>query len=170
MQLFSQPSIHATLIICSLVETSWISFPKFSCCLSAGATTVLSPVLATSPSAPSHPPLPPPLPGLSQFTAWQYFYHLPASWLSEAVSVSPAPLVQAAEGEEQVTMPPVRPKVPSELPRILVCVFAADVLILRGLYTQGQVSQPIPKDIRTDTVHARNGKHWSKCPSCSHFP
>lgn len=48
---------------------AWISFPKSFCRLSAGATTVVPLVPAASPSRRSNPPLPLPLPSLSQFTA-----------------------------------------------------------------------------------------------------
>lgn len=57
---------------------AWISFPKSFCCLSAGATTVVPLVPAASPSRRSNPPLPLPLPSLSQFTALAML-HLPST-------------------------------------------------------------------------------------------
>lgn len=46
--------------------------------------------------------------------------------------------------------PPERPKVPDELPGIMMCSFASDVLTLE---------LPIPVLTRTDPVHTRHGRY-----------
>lgn len=110
---------------------AWISFPKSFCRLSAGATTVVPLVPAASPSRRSNPPLPLPLPSLSQFTALAK-PRLPSTCIlaSKVMWAAPSHWVQTAEGEEQATMPPVWPKVPKGLHETLVCFLASDALSL----------------------------------------